>query len=122
MSRSEVIQTVGRLFRDIHYPSVDSDMPSIRRAATLTLYAEETTLDSESPMRATPKNPHEVARRSVLTQLPRCDMHSARWRINGHHAAILIWTEAEWDDLPERPQDAQHYPCGVWCALRMIPN
>ena len=46
----------------------------------------------------------------------------AYWRINGHPATIVIWTTAEWDTLRERPLDAQYYPCGVWCALRMDPN
>jgi hypothetical protein len=43
----------------------------------------------------------------------------ARWRINGFPASIVIWTAEEWELLAERPADAQRYPCGVWCALRM---
>jgi hypothetical protein len=43
----------------------------------------------------------------------------SRWRINGYRAAILIWTAEEWERLKDRPPDAQRYPCGVWCALRM---
>jgi hypothetical protein len=43
----------------------------------------------------------------------------ARWRINGYPAKIIIWTVEEWEKLTERPDDAQYYPCGVWCALRM---
>jgi hypothetical protein len=43
----------------------------------------------------------------------------ARWRINGFPAKIIIWTVEEWESLPVRPDDAQYYPCGVWCALRM---
>ena len=46
-------------------------------------------------------------------------MNLARWRINGHAAFIIIWTSEEWEQLPERPSDAQYYSCGVWCALRM---
>ena len=46
----------------------------------------------------------------------------AHWRINGHPATIVIWTTDEWDRLPERPLDAQYYPCGIWCALRMDPG
>lgn len=46
----------------------------------------------------------------------------AHWRINGYPATIVIWTTAEWNDLRERPLDAQYYPCGVWCALRMNPS
>lgn len=41
------------------------------------------------------------------------------WRINGYLARILIWTAEEWERLEERPPDAQYYPCGVWCALRL---
>lgn len=43
----------------------------------------------------------------------------AQWRINGYPAAIFIWTQEEWDRLAVRPDDAQYYPCGVWCALRL---
>ncbi len=46
----------------------------------------------------------------------------AHWRINGHPATVVIWTTAEWDTLRDRPLDAQYYPCGVWCALRMDPS
>jgi hypothetical protein len=42
-----------------------------------------------------------------------------RWRINGYRAAIILWTAEEWERLTERPTDAQYFPCGVWCALRM---
>jgi hypothetical protein len=44
---------------------------------------------------------------------------SARWLINGYPAMIIIWTAEEWAGLTERPVDAQQYPNGVWCALRM---
>ena len=43
----------------------------------------------------------------------------AQWHINGYPAAIFIWTQEEWDRLADRPDDAQYYPCGVWCALRL---
>lgn len=43
-----------------------------------------------------------------------------RWRINGYPALILIWTADQWERLEDRPSDAQYYPCGVWCALRML--
>lgn len=45
--------------------------------------------------------------------------NSARWRISGYGASITIWTAEEWEKLTVRPADAQYYPCGVWCALRM---
>jgi hypothetical protein len=50
---------------------------------------------------------------------PDHEFHIARWRINGHRALIFIWTVDEWERLADRPTDAQYYPCGVWCALRM---
>ncbi len=43
----------------------------------------------------------------------------ARWKINGYFASIIIWTAEEWNQLEERPEDAQYYPCGIWCALRL---
>ncbi len=43
----------------------------------------------------------------------------AYWRINGHRAVVVVWTAEEWEGLVERPADAQQYPCGVWCALRL---
>lgn len=45
--------------------------------------------------------------------------HEAYWRINGYRATIVVWTSEQWDRLAERPTDAQYYPCGVWCALRL---
>jgi hypothetical protein len=44
------------------------------------------------------------------------------WRINGHRAAMLIWTDAEFEQLAdwERPGDAQHFSCGIWTVLRMV--
>lgn len=50
---------------------------------------------------------------------PPSDTHAARWLINGYCARIVIWTAEEWEQLVERPTDAQHYSCGVWCALRL---
>jgi hypothetical protein len=45
--------------------------------------------------------------------------NTARWRINGYPAHIVIWTSEEWEMLSDRPNDAQYFPCGVWCALRI---
>jgi len=45
--------------------------------------------------------------------------NTARWRISGYGASIIVWTAEEWEKLAVRPSDAQYYPCGVWCALRM---
>lgn len=63
------------------------------------------------------------ARPSLLTiyraDIPGCQ--TAHWRINGHSATIFIWTAEEWDRLDQRPDDAQYYPCGIWCALRLNP-
>jgi hypothetical protein len=50
---------------------------------------------------------------------PANELNVARWRINGHRAAIVIWTSEEWERLADRPTDAQYYPCGVWCAVRL---
>lgn len=47
----------------------------------------------------------------------RCEV--GYWRINGYPARIIVWTAEEWARLEEPPQDAQYYPCGVWCALRL---
>jgi hypothetical protein len=44
----------------------------------------------------------------------------ARWRINGYPAMIIVWTAEEWERLTDRPDDAQYYSCGIWCALRMM--
>ncbi len=43
----------------------------------------------------------------------------AYWKINGFPARIVVWTIAEWERLEERPTDAQYFPCGIWCALRV---
>lgn len=50
---------------------------------------------------------------------PLIEAHVAHWKINGFPASILIWTVEEWEKLIDRPTDAQYYPCGVWCALRI---
>ena len=55
-----------------------------------------------------------------LFRPPASETNAARWRINGYCATIVIWTSEEWERLPERPADAQYYPCGVWCALRLV--
>lgn len=47
--------------------------------------------------------------------LPGC----ARWRVNGHPVRLVIWSHEEWEQLDERPADAQLHPYGVWCALRI---
>lgn len=44
---------------------------------------------------------------------------SARWRINGHLTRLLIWSTEEWENLRDRPPDAQYHPLGFWCALRV---
>jgi hypothetical protein len=55
----------------------------------------------------------------ALYDPPSQEANVGRWRINGYRAAIIIWTVEEWEKLSERPLDAQFYPSGVWCALRM---
>jgi hypothetical protein len=44
------------------------------------------------------------------------------WRINGYRAAMLVWTDAEYERLAdwERPADAQRFSCGIWAVLRMV--
>ena len=44
---------------------------------------------------------------------------SVHWLINGYPASLLVWTVKEWEDLEERPSDAQYHPLGFWCALRL---
>lgn len=43
--------------------------------------------------------------------------HVAFWRVDGFPLRVTVWTEAEWSILADRPMDAQHLGCGVWCAL-----
>ena len=47
------------------------------------------------------------------------ETNTAQWRINGYRATIIIWTTEEWERLKDRPTDAQYYPAGIWCALRL---
>jgi hypothetical protein len=44
------------------------------------------------------------------------------WRVNGYRAAMLVWTDEEFERLLpwERPADAQHFSCGIWAVLRMV--
>ena len=44
------------------------------------------------------------------------------WRINGYRAAMLVWTDSEFEQLAawERPADAQHLSCGIWTVLRIV--
>jgi hypothetical protein len=44
------------------------------------------------------------------------------WRINGYRAAMLVWTDAEYEQLAdwERPADAQRLSCGIWTVLRIV--
>jgi hypothetical protein len=66
------------------------------------------------------RRPFALLRAEVrLYDPPISDGNTARWRINGHGATIIIWTADEWERLKEHPTDAQYYPCGIWCALRM---
>ena len=53
---------------------------------------------------------------------PIAERNAAHWRINGYPATIFIWTAVEWELLDDQPADAQYYPCGVWCALRIDPS
>jgi hypothetical protein len=47
------------------------------------------------------------------------ESRTARWRINGLPARLVIWTIEEWEGLDPPPSDAQFMACGLWCALRM---
>jgi hypothetical protein len=70
--------------------------------------------------RAIPVSPFiEPRARLGIFQPPVPENNTAQWRINGYRATIIIWTSEEWERLKDRPTDAQYYPCGVWCALRM---
>jgi hypothetical protein len=55
----------------------------------------------------------------ILHKPPELSDNAVRWRINGFPATIIIWKADEWEHLSEHPADAQHFPCGIWCALRM---
>ena len=54
-----------------------------------------------------------------IYQPPMNDANVAFWRINGYRATIMIWTPEEWDRLTDHPPDAQLFPSGIWCAMRM---
>ncbi len=64
--------------------------------------------------------PESDSRRRPPATLPVMDV--AYWRVNGYRAAMLVWTDAEFERLAayERPPDAQHLSCGVWAVLRMV--
>ena len=40
-----------------------------------------------------------------------------RKKVNFDHPDSL-----DWELLHEHPPDAQYYPCGIWCALRLDPS
>jgi hypothetical protein len=64
----------------------------------------------------------DVATKRTILRLHKPHEDTARspcWRINGFPARVLIWTAEEWSRLTERPNDAQEYPNGIWCALRI---
>ena len=63
----------------------------------------------------------DSAGRAGLRRAPDGDVGrgAVLWRINGYRAKLLIWTQNEWEELKPRPPDAQHHPCGLWCALRL---
>ena len=62
----------------------------------------------------------DEANHAQWIHLPSADLvGSAGWLINGFPAKVLIWTAEDWARLTDRPNDAQPYPNGVWCALRM---
>jgi hypothetical protein len=69
--------------------------------------------------RATQWQPPAIQAGIGLFQSPSPESNIGRWRINGFPAKIIIWTDEEWENLTVRPDDAQYYPCGVWCALRV---
>jgi hypothetical protein len=55
-------------------------------------------------------------------ELPSRPKDVVYWRINGHRAAMLVWTDDEFERLAawERPVDAQRLSCGIWAVLRMV--
>jgi hypothetical protein len=71
----------------------------------------ETKTGSRSPARAVANGDNKAKARDVVY-----------WRVNGHRAAMLVWTDAEFERLAvwERPKDAQHFACGIWAVLRML--
>jgi hypothetical protein len=69
---------------------------------------------NRAPRRRTESTPYPV-----LFRPDEPERNVAHWRINGFAATILVWTAEEWGRLTVRPADAQYFPCGVWCALRL---
>ena len=63
-----------------------------------------------------------ISPRPATYSPPLSERNAAHWRINGFPATIFIWTAAEWERLDDQPPDAQYYPCGVWCAVRIDPQ
>jgi hypothetical protein len=76
---------------------------------------------SSRPNRTTRLTVHRPDTESVATPRPRTN-DVVYWRVNGYRAAMLVWTDAEFAQLPEweRPADAQHFSCGIWAVLRMV--
>jgi hypothetical protein len=56
----------------------------------------------------------------VLYQPEQHQRNVAWWRINGFPAVVEIWTPEQWEELQDRPTNAQFMPCGLWCVLRML--
>ncbi len=61
----------------------------------------------------------DFPQRPALYKPPAAEYNMAYWRINGYGATLVIWTAEEWAALAIHPTDAQHIPCGLWCALRL---
>ena len=76
--------------------------------------------DRPNAMRLIVHRPEAEPRRRSPAEAP--GMEVAYWRVNGHRAAMLVWTDDEFDRLApyERPADAQHFSCGIWAVLRMV--
>lgn len=50
---------------------------------------------------------------------PSATGESRRWKISGHAALVVVWTDQEWRLLSDPPADAAFYPgARVWVALR----
>jgi hypothetical protein len=52
-----------------------------------------------------------------IVRPPEACGHVRYWRINGYVASIHCWSDEEFRRLTEPPQDAVHYPEGVWIKL-----
>ncbi len=76
--------------------------------------------DRLTTARLTVHRPEPESRRRPPAKSP--GMEVVYWRINGYRAAMLVWTDDEFERLPawERPADAQHFSCGIWAVLRMV--